>query len=326
MNKPIFISGGAGLIGLALGKKLLQEGKKVKLFDFSEQFDRRREDLSILTEMFKDKLEIISGTVMDRWSLTTAMSGCDKVVHLAAVLGVRKTEQNRLMCLSVNALGTQNILDAALANSISHIVNASSSEVYGEPSCNPVDELAETKGKTVYAVSKLFGEELIIGYNQVCSSLAYTNIRFFNTYGVGQVAQFVITRFVQKALAGKDILIYGDGNQLRSYCYVDDAVDGIGLILDSKKALNQVYNIGNSSEVYTLNQLASLVVSTLQLENRVQIRNIPFSDSDRDERREIFTRHCDTSKIEKELGYSPSIQVSEGIQRIAQTSIDTNWC
>ncbi len=149
-------------------------------------------------------------------------------------------------------------------NDISHFVIASSSEVYGEPSINPVHEGAETKGKTVYAVSKMAAEELAKGYHQIHPKLNYTVVRFFNTYGEGQVAQFVISRFVKRVLEGLNPQVYGEGAQTRSFCHVTDVVEGLREILERPLARNRVYNIGNSKEVYSLIELAQKVIDVLK--------------------------------------------------------------
>ena len=161
-------------------------------FDVGEQFARHD---TFMRELKSDKLETISGTILDRFKLNTGMKDCDIVFHMAAMLGVKRTEDNRLRCMETNVSGTDTVLSACVFNRVNHVVFASS-EVYGEPSNNPISETDETKGKTVYAVSKLAGEELVKGYNQLPALI--TIVRFFNTYGEGQVAQFVLAKFVKR--------------------------------------------------------------------------------------------------------------------------------
>lgn len=323
MTKNIFITGGGGLIGLTLARNLVSHGYKVTLFDLAEQFTRRQAEIDELA--LNRDVKIVIGTIMDRWSVTLASQGCDAAVHLAAMLGVKRTEDNCLLCMDINFNGTENVLNACVQNKIDHFILASSSEVYGEPSINPVHEDVETKGKTVYAVSKMAAEELAKGYHQIHPKLDYTIIRFFNTYGEGQVAQFVISRFVKRVLKGLNPQVYGSGTQTRSFCHVSDAVEGVRQILESPVARNRVYNIGNSKEVYTLTDLAQNVIDVLRHNEGLKVEIIPFEESDRSSDREINVRCCDNSRAASELGFTPKVSVKEGIQRIANSVIHDTW-
>lgn len=323
MTKRIFITGGGGMIGLMLARSLLQNGYAVRLFDLSEQFARRKADIEALKEL--GDVDLAIGTIMDRWSVALAAKGCSAVVHLAAMLGVRRTEDNRLLCMDINVNGTDNLLNACAINGIGHVVFASSSEVYGEPTVNPVHEGVETKGKTVYAVSKMAGEELVKGYHQIHPDLNYTIVRFFNTYGEGQVAQFVLSRFVKRVLAGENPQVYGDGKQVRSYCHVSDAIGGVRAILEKPVARNRVYNIGNSTEIYNLIETAQKVIDVLKPEAGLSVDVVGFEKADRVPEREIITRYCDNSRAVSELGFGPKITLEEGIRRIAAAQIHEDW-
>lgn len=323
MTKRIFITGGGGMIGLALARNLLAHGYEVTLFDLSEQFTRRKAEVEALQRKGNIALEV--GTIMDRWSVTLASRNCAAVVHLAAMLGVRRTEENRLLCMDINVNGTENVLNACIHNNIEHFVLASSSEVYGEPTVNPVHEGVETKGKTVYAVSKLAAEELAKGYNQIHPGLSYTIIRFFNTYGEGQVAQFVLSRFAKRVLEGQNPQVYGDGQQTRSFCHVSDAVDGVRAALETPAARNRVYNIGNSREIYSLTAAARKVIDTLKPESGLSVDLVDFDNSDRTADREILVRYCDTARAREELGFEAKVTLEEGIRRIARAEIHSSW-
>lgn len=324
MSRRVLITGGGGMIGLALTRELLRNGFSVLCFDLAEQIMRRESELEQLRDL--GELELRAGTIMDKWSIATAARNVDAVVHLAAMLGVKRTEDNRLLCMDINTSGTENVLNACVQNRIGHVVLASSSEVYGEPQQNPVGEDAETQGKTVYAVSKLAAEELVKGYHQLTPWLDYTIVRFFNTYGEGQVAQFVLSRFVKLVLGGENPVVYGDGTQRRSFCHVEDAVTGIRAILSTPKARNRVYNIGNSREVFSLCDVAQKVIEVLAPDKNLGVDVIGFTGSDRLPEREIFTRFCNTSRAEEELGFAPKITLEEGIRRLAGAeSLHEDW-
>ncbi len=325
MYKTVLITGAAGLIGKALTKMLLESGYSVKCFDLNEQFDRNSEYFKDLPN--RDRMSIFCGSVLDVNSLRKAIDGCDVVVHLAAMLGVMKTEKDKLGCINVNIAGTDNVINTSVMHNVKKFIFASSSEVYGEPDSNPISEEQTTKGKTVYAVTKMAGEELLKGYNQYYKGLNFTIIRFFNTYGEGQVAQFVLTKWVRNVLNGNNPVVYGDGSQVRSYGHVEDAVTGVKLIIENSISNGKVYNLGNSSQVRTLVELAQEVIDVVSPDKGLNVEILGgFDGSDRDESREINVRYCDTSLAAKELGYNPKITTKEGILRIAkQSNIYNDW-
>jgi nucleoside-diphosphate-sugar epimerase len=325
MYKTVLITGAAGLIGKALTKMLLESGYSVKCFDLNEQFDRNSEYFKDLPN--RDRMSIFCGSILDVNSLRKAIDGCDVVVHLAAMLGVMKTEKDKLGCINVNITGTDNVINTSVMHNVKKFIFASSSEVYGEPDSNPISEEQTTKGKTVYAVTKMAGEELLKGYNQYYKGLNFTIIRFFNTYGEGQVAQFVLTKWVRNVLNGNNPVVYGDGSQVRSYGHVEDAVTGVKLIIENSISNGKVYNLGNSSQVRTLVELAQEVIDVVSPDKGLNVEILGgFDGSDRDESREINVRYCDTSLAAKELGYNPKITTKEGILRIAkQSNIYNDW-
>ena len=218
--KKVLVTGGAGCIGIPLSKELCDRGIEVVLFDLYEQI--------ITAESFIDPRVIkAGGSILDSSSIREAMIGCDAVIHLAAHLGVRRTEVNKLRCLEINIDGTKKVLEACIANgNIKKFIFASSSEVYGEPLKNPISESDITQGKTLYGVSKISGEELVKAYNYEFPELEFSILRYFNTYGPYQISQFVISKFISRVLDNKSPIIYGDGLQIRSYNFSEDTARG----------------------------------------------------------------------------------------------------
>lgn len=324
MNKNVLITGGAGFIGRELVKKLVRLKYHVIAFDLTEQFSRHK---NYFNNLEAKNLLIQAGSILDKTALRSAFKKVDTVIHLAAMLGVQKTESNRLACMEINVSGTENVLNACVLDNVKRVIFASSSEVYGEPSRNPISEDDETKGKTVYAVSKLAGEELVKGYNQLNPNLKYTIVRLFNTYGEGQIAQFVLAKFVNNVLRGENPVVYGSGNQIRSYGHVEDVTDGLVKIIENNISDNKIYNLGNSTQVMTLVELANKVIEILAPNQGLQVDVLgSFDGSDRHADREIHSRYCDTSLAFSDFGYSPKIDIEEGIRRIAaQNSIEIDW-
>ena len=309
--KKVLITGGAGTIGLPLTDELISRGISVVVFDLHEQLKR-------LNSFINDKAEQFSGSILDSAALRDAMSGCDGVIHLAAHLGVQRTERNRLRCIDINISGTQKVLDACVMNgNIKKIIFASSSEVYGEPLENPISENAITQGKTVYAVTKLAGEELVKAYSAEFPHLNYTILRYFNSYGPHQVSQFVITKFMYRVTLNKSPIIYGDGSQKRSYNFSVDTARGSVDSLVSAKTDSQIINLGNSNEPITLIDLANKIIKIANKENSLEVivKNT-FENTDRDKKREIYQRYCDISLAETLINYKSTISLDEGIKRI----------
>lgn len=313
--KKVMITGGAGCIGMQVASELNQRGIPVCLFDLPEQIAR-------VENFISDGVEIYYGSVLDRSSLRDAMAGCDAVMHLAAYLGVRRTETNMLRCIEININGTQNVLDCAVQHNVKKIVFASSSEVYGEPIENPITEKTDVFGKSVYAITKLAGEELCKAYSQRYPELNYSILRYFNTYGPFQIAQFVIPKFIRNTLEGKAPVIYGEGNQIRSYCYSSDTAWATVEALFNQNANGEIMNIGNSSMPLSLKELAYLIIEVCGKKGKINpIYRKEFTKTDRSEEREVFKRYCDTKKAFEILNFTAKISTEEGIRRVIEHGI-----
>jgi UDP-glucose 4-epimerase len=313
--KKVLVTGGAGCIGMPVCNELLKRDIKVVLFDLYEQ-------INVAKDKINDKVELFYGSILDESSLREAIKGCDGVIHLAAYLGVRRTELNSLRCLDININGTKKVLDAAISVGIEKIVFASSSEVYGEPLKNPISEEDITQGKTVYAVSKLAGEELIKAYHAEFDQLDFTILRYFNTYGPYQIAQFVIPKFICNVMGGRQPIIYGNGQQERSYSFSEDTARGSVDALLSQKTDNMTINIGNSTALISLKELGELIIrlSGKHDELKVIIKN-NFENTDRSASREIYKRYCSTEKAKELIGYEPRISLEEGIKKIIKEGV-----
>ena len=300
----IFVTGGAGFIGTALLRRLLQERtmKHLEVRAFDIRPARVEECVSI------------QGSILDPPSLERAMRGCDMVVHLAAYLGVRLSDRDRLKCLDLNVVGTRNVLDACLANGVRKLVFTSSSEVYGENGPTPISETSPLKPKSVYAVSKLAGEEYVKAY-ATHHGLDYSILRPFNVYGPGQTEEFVIPRFVRAAIEGKPPLVYGNGQQVRAFCSVDDFVEGLTLALFSADANGEVFNLGNDSGSISILELGHKIVA-LSSKRGPDPELVPYEKSDRTSERDVLWRVPRIQKAKQVLGFAPKVSLDDGIFRV----------
>ena len=316
----VLVTGGAGCIGIQVCRELVDRGIAVVLFDLYEQIARVHDHLPTNVELY-------CGSILDSSSLRDALSGSDGVIHLAAYLGVRRTETNALRCLEINIGGTKNVLDCGVQNGIEKIVFASSSEVYGEPLENPVSENSITQGKTVYAVTKLAGEQLCKAYVQRYPQLSCTILRYFNTYGAHQIAQFVIPKFIRNVTEGKPPIIYGDGQQKRCFCHASDTAWATVEALFSDQVDGKTLNIGNSESLVTVSELAEMIIRICGKEGSIHPKyENQFGKTDRSEDREVCERYCDTSQAERLLQFSAKVGLEEGIQRVIDSGLlDPKW-
>ena len=314
MKKKVMVTGGAGMIGLEVCRQLSNLGIEVILLDLGEQIMR-------VKKAIPSNVKIYYGSICDLSSIRSAMSNCQIVFHLAAMLGVRRTEMDLLRCLEINIEGVKNILGCAVQFDVEKIVFASSSEVYGEPLGNPITEDFTTQGKSVYAITKLAGEELCKAYAQKYP-IKYTILRYFNSYGPYQTAQFVISKFIKNVLEGKPPVINGDGNQIRSYTYVADTARATILSGIMGKADGQILNIGNGKQPVSIRELAETVIEIGGQKNKLKPEYRPdFLNADRVKDREIFERFCDSSKAENLLDWKAQINLGEGIRSIIENGV-----
>tara|TARA_B110000858_G_scaffold172921_1_gene204350 strand:- start:175 stop:1158 length:984 start_codon:yes stop_codon:yes gene_type:complete len=312
MKKKIIVTGGAGLIGIEVCKQLDALGHEVHLFDLGEQIKRVEDEIP-------KNVKIYYGSIIDTSSLRNAMADCNILIHLAALLGVKRSEADKLRCLEINVDGTKNVLDCAIQHKIEKIVFASSSEVYGEPIENPITESTVTQGKTIYAITKLVGEEMCKAYAQKYL-INFTILRYFNCYGPFQTAQFVISKFIKRTMSNLEPNINGNGEQIRSYTYVSDTARATILSCLNEKTNNEVINIGNGNQPISLIDLATNIIKWSGKEGKIEPKFIKsFDNADRKQEREIFKRFCDSSKAKKLLNWEAEVSLEEGVKNILKS-------
>jgi len=309
----VLVTGGCGFIGGAVVRELLAKGYTVRAFDLPAQFEYNPPP---------KEAEVYRGSILDSTDLCNAIEGCDYVMHLAALLGVRRSEKRRLDCLNINITGTFNVLDACVKEKVKKIIFASSSEVYGDQTKLPISESSPVNPKSIYAITKLAGEEYLRAFHERYG-LPYNIVRYFNVYGPHQVAEFVMPRFVKNVLEGKQPEVYGSGKQVRSFCYVDDVAKGTVLALEYGK-LGEIFNIGSDAKPISMAELAKKVIDISG--KNLEIKFVDMVDSDRSSAREIDKRYPDLSKARKLLGYEPGTSLDERKKKMFEFgSVNGSW-
>jgi nucleoside-diphosphate-sugar epimerase len=301
-QNKILVTGGAGNIASALIERLLSDHlNHVVIFDnLSTGFTSK------LPPAEQRSWEFIKGDVNKLEDIEPVMKEhkFGYVFHFAAVVGVQRTQENPINVLN-DIDGIKNILNLSKESSVKHVYFASSSEVYGEPVELPQNEhRTPLNSRVPYAVVKNVGECFFRSYWQEYG-LPFTIFRFFNTYGPNQSTDFVVSRFLEAALKNKDITIYGDGSQTRTFTYVEDTVEVCYKIFDQELLLNDVINIGND-QLMSIKDLASLIIKITRSSSKI-IHLPPLKDGD------MTRRQPDNSKM-REILNKDLVSVEEGIK------------
>jgi UDP-glucose 4-epimerase len=308
-NKSIFITGGAGFIANRL-IALLIENNNIVVYD-----NFHRDTLSSTSYINHKNLKTVRGDVLDYTLLEKSMVGADIVVHAAAIAGIDTVIKSPTNTMRVNMIGTANVLEAAKVNKISdRVIDFSTSEVFGSHAFKPSEDSETVAGSAgearwTYAVSKLAGEHLAMAYYREFQ-LPVSSVRPFNVYGPGQTGEGAIQVFIKQALVNEDLCIYGDGNQIRAWCYVDDFVDCLMRCIENPKAVGESFNIGNSRAVLTTYGLAQTICRVLNSSSKILFK--PALSA------EIELRIPSVDKAYNILGFKAKTDIDEGILKTAE--------
>jgi UDP-glucose 4-epimerase len=303
-GKRIFVTGGAGFIGTTLCGRLVEDNEVVV-------FDNGHRNALRYTELATHKnVRLIKGDVLDYQAVVDGMKGCQIVIHLAAIAGVDDVFNHPVLTMKVNMLGTYHVLEAALhQGGIERLVDFSTSEVFGsyafrvqEGDVTSLGAVGETRW--TYAVSKLATEHLAHNYFKEFG-LPAASVRPFNIYGPQQVGQGAIHAFVVRALKGEDLVIHNDGSQIRAWCYIDDIVDGVLLVLTKPEAVGQAFNIGNPRSVVTVYNLAKEIVRLSGSKSKIRFETVDRAD--------VELRIPNIVKAQNLLGFAPRIDLEQGL-------------
>jgi UDP-glucose 4-epimerase len=306
-GKRILLTGGAGFIGTTLSRRLIDENEIVV-------YDNLHRDALGTTDLAgHPNLTFIQGDVLDAELVRDTARDATHIVHLAAIAGVDTVLESPVRTMRVNLIGTYNVLEAAFTTreTVERLVDFSTSEVFGRHAYK-VEEIHETaqgsvgEARWTYAVSKLAGEHLAHSYYDEFG-LPTCSLRPFNVYGPGQIGGGAIRAFIETVLAGEDLVIHGDGSQIRAWCYVDDLVDALLLALERPEAVGEVFNVGNPRSVVTVFDLATRIRRLMGADSEITFRPLHYTD--------VEMRIPNVDKARKLLGWEPRVDLDDGLVR-----------
>lgn len=310
-NKKYFVTGGSGFIGGALVRRLVAAGVRVRVLDNLLRGSPRQ------LESVADKIEIVRGDVRDLDTVVKASAGCDVFLHLAYLNGTEYFYSKPELVLEIAVKGTMNALDAAIKNGIKDFVYASSSEVYQTPPVIPSPETVPLIVPDVmnprysYGGGKIIGELLCVNYGRKFFDRMVL-FRPHNVYGPDMGGEHVLPQFILRAKtavtktpAGEvPFPIQGQGNETRSFIYIDDFTDGLMLVIE-KGRHNEIYHIGTQDEI-SVCSLAEQVVSLFARQPKIE--HLPLQAGS-------TMRRCpDTAKL-RALGFVPKTPFAAGLKK-----------
>lgn len=300
MKKKILVTGGAGFIGSHLCKKLLEQNNEVLCLD--NYFTGSK--MNVLNMLDNPMFELIRHDIVNPY-----IAEVDEIYNLACPASPIHYQHNPIQTVKISVMGAINMLETAKATG-AKILQASTSEVYGDPKIHPqvesywgnVNPIGE---RSCYDEGKRCAETLFMDYHRQ-SNLKIKIIRIFNTYGPNMHPNDgrVVSNFIVQCLQDEDITIYGDGNQSRSFQYVDDLIEGMVRMMATSDSFIGPVNIGNPNE-FTILELAQTVIKLTNSKSKLIFKPLPNDDPQQ--------RRPDITLAKEKLDWSPKIELEEGL-------------
>ena len=306
----ILITGCAGFIGSNLAERLLENNnnKIIAIDNFNDFYPRKIKEKNLQKCKTYKNFIFYESDICNEKTLESIFlnNDIDIVIHLAARAGVRNSINNPLDYAKTNIIGTLNLLENIKNFNIKKIIFASSSSVYGNSESNTFSEnLDVSKPISPYAASKSSCEQFLYTYSHLYN-INTVILRFFTVYGPKQRPDLAINKFIQLIEQDKTIPVYGNGENVRSYTYISDIIDGIISAINYDASKFEIINLGGNKTISINDMIKTIEIIT---NKKAKINYLPMQPGD------VNKTVCDYKKAEKLLGYSPKISFEEGIKR-----------
>jgi UDP-glucose 4-epimerase len=316
-KSSVLITGGAGFIGSHLAEELLHKGHEVTALD--NLSTGRLENVAHLEKT--PGFRLVIGDILNETLVDKLVEQSEWVFHLAAAVGVELIVKDPIGVLTTNIKGSEVVIETAYRYR-RKILIASTSEIYGKNSKGPLKEDDDrilgstTKSRWSYSTSKAVDEILAYTYWKE-KQLPAIIVRLFNTVGPRQTGHYgmVIPRFVEQALKGKDITVYGDGTQTRCFLYVKDVARAMVKLMETPEAVGQVFNLGSQQEV-SIHELARKVVEMAGSSSRVVF--VPYDEAYEEGFEDMQRRVPDTSKAAAMIGFKPTADLEAILKMVVK--------
>jgi NAD dependent epimerase/dehydratase len=311
VQQTVLVTGAGGFIGSHLVSALLQTGRRVRaLVRYNGKGDWGF--LNDLAPDLRPRLEVSLGDVTDAFFVRELVAGCDLVYHLAALIGIPYSYHAPASYVSVNTVGTLNVLEACRREQVKRLIVTSTSEVYGTARFTPITEDHPLQGQSPYSASKIAADKLAESY--YCSfDLPVVTLRPFNTYGPRQSARAIIPTVLTQALAGAAEIQLGNLEPRRDLTFVEDTARAFLLAGDVQGIEGQVIHFGQG-EAVSVGELARRCLDVVGSKARI----VSVADRQRPEKSEVGLLLCDPTKAKRVLKWSPQTSLDEGLRRTAE--------
>lgn len=306
MRNKILVTGADGFIGSHLTEELVKKGYRVKAFVYYNSFNTWGW-LDTLPPDIMEHVEVFQGDVRDPHGVKVAMTGCEAVFHLAALIAIPFSYHSPDAYVDTNIKGTLNILQAARELNIDRVLITSTSEVYGTALYVPIDEKHPYQGQSPYSATKIGADRLAESFYR-SFAMPVTIVRPFNTYGPRQSARAVIPTIITQLLSGKEEIKLGSLTPTRDFNYVKDTVNGFIEIFHSKLTIGEEINIATQQEI-SIGELAEELINQINPNARI----ICDEQRLRPEKSEVNRLLGANEKIKRLTNWEPQYSFSEGI-------------
>lgn len=308
------MTGADGFIGSHLTEELVRRGYDVRAFVLYNSFnswgwlDHAPDDV-------KDSLDVFAGDIRDPHGVSTAMKGCEIVLHLAALIAIPYSYHSPDTYVDTNIKGTLNIVQAARELGVARVVHTSTSEVYGTARFVPITEEHPLQGQSPYSASKIGADQIALSFH--CSfGTPVTIVRPFNTYGPRQSARAVIPTIISQIASGQKRIRLGSLHPTRDFNHISDTVAGFIAALESEQGLGEVVNIGSNFEI-SIGEAVEMIAELMQADIEIETEDGRI----RPDKSEVERLWADNGKAMRLFGWSPKYAGKDGLRRGLEETI-----